>query len=98
MPQNKPARLAELRVGLLVLLALAILVLVIFAVSGDLKFPAFGKTTTVRTDMASVDGLRKGAEVRLSGKKIGSVSEIKFSDQIPSAPNAQNNVEIVMAI
>lgn len=98
MPQNKPARLAELRVGLLVLLALAILVLVIFAVSGDLKFPGFGKTTTVRTDMNSVDGLRKGAEVRLSGKKIGSVSDIKFSDQIPSTPNAANNIEIYMAI
>jgi len=98
MPQNKPARLSELRVGLLVLLALAILVLVIFAVSGDLKFPGFGKTATVRTDMASVDGLRKGAEVRLSGKKIGSVSDIKFSDQIPSSPNSPNTIEIVMAI
>jgi len=98
MPQNKPARLSELRVGLLVLLALAILVLVIFAVSGDLKFPGFGKTATVRTDMASVDGLRKGAEVRLSGKKIGSVSEIKFSDQIPASPNAPNTIEIVMSI
>src|SRR5689334_7190894 len=98
MPQNKPARLSELRVGLLVLLALAILVLVIFAVSGDLKFPGFGKTATVRTDMASVDGLRKGAEVRLSGKKIGSVSEIKFSDQIPAAANSPNTIEIVMSI
>ena len=90
MPQNKPARLAELRVGLLVLLALAILVLVIFAVSGDLKLPGFGKTTIVRTDMPSVDGLRKGAEVRLSGKKIGSVSDIKFSSQIPTTANATN--------
>lgn len=98
MPQNKPARLSELRVGLLVLLALAILILVIFAVSGDLKFPGFGKTTIVRTDMATVDGLRKGAEVRLSGKKIGSVSDINFSSQIPATNNAQNNVEIIMSI
>lgn len=98
MPQNKPARLSELRVGLLVLLALAILVLVIFAVSGDLKLPGFGTTAIVRTDMASVDGLRKGAEVRLSGKKIGSVRDIKFSDQIPTTPNAAGNIEIVMAI
>ncbi len=98
MPQNKPVGLAGLRVGLLVLLALAILVLVIFAVSGDLKLPGFGKTATVRTDMNSVDGLRKGAEVRLSGKKIGSVSDIKFSDQIPSSANAPNNIEIYMAI
>lgn len=98
MPQNKPARLSELRVGVLVLLALAILVLVIFAVSGDLKVPGFSKTTVVRTDMPSVDGLRKGAEVRLSGKKIGSVKEIKFSNQIPSSPDDPNNIEIVMEI
>ena len=71
MPQSKTSRLSELKVGFLVLLALAILVLVIFAVSGDLKIPGFGKKTTVRTEMSSVDGLRKGAEVRLSGKKIG---------------------------
>ena len=101
MPQNKPARLSELRVGLLVLLALAILVLVIFAVSGDLKIPGFGKTTTVRTEMPSVDGLRKGAEVRLSGKKIGSVTAINFSRAIP--PDAQTaaasgNIEIIMEI
>ncbi len=98
MTQNKSARLSELRVGLLVLLALAILILVIFAVSGDLKIPGFGKTTIVRTEMSSVDGLRKGAEVRLSGKKIGSVKEINFSNTIPSDPNAASNIEIVMEI
>ncbi len=98
MPQNKTPRLSELRVGLLVLLALAILVLVIFTVSGDLKVPGFGQTTAVRTEMQSVDGLRKGAEVRLSGKKIGSVKEIKFSNQIPSSADAANNIEIVMEI
>ncbi|MFN0111599.1 MAG: MlaD family protein [Blastocatellia bacterium] len=101
MPQNKTARLSELRVGLLVLLALAILILVIFAVSGDLKIPGFGKTTTVRTEMSSVDGLRRGAEVRLSGKKIGSVKELNFSRAIPAdaqAAAAAGNIEIVMDI
>lgn len=101
MPQNKTARLSELRVGLLVLLALAILILVIFAVSGDLKIPGFGKTTTVRTEMSSVDGLRKGAEVRLSGKKIGSVNDINFSRAIPAdakAASEAGNIEIIMEI
>ncbi|MBS1786422.1 MAG: MCE family protein [Acidobacteria bacterium] len=101
MPQSKTSRLSELRVGLLVLLALAILVLVIFAVSGDLKVPGFGKTTVVRTEMPSVDGLRKGAEVRLSGKKIGSVREINFSRTIPAdakAASEAGNIEIVMDI
>jgi len=98
MAQRKQTSFSELRVGILVLSALAILMLVIFAVSGDIKLPGFSRTTIVRTQMASVDGLRKGAEVRLSGKKVGSVKEIKFSDQIPSASDSQNNLEIVMEI
>jgi phospholipid/cholesterol/gamma-HCH transport system substrate-binding protein len=98
MPQNKPKSISELRVGLLVALAIAILILVIFAVSGDISLPGLTKTTVVKTEMNSVDGLRKGAEVRLSGLKVGSVKDISFSNQIPSDPNAQNNIEVVMEI
>jgi len=98
MAQRKQTSLSELRVGILVISALAILMLVIFAVSGDIKLPGFSKTTIVKTKMASVDGLRKGAEVRLSGKKVGSVKDINFSDQIPADQNSQNNLEIVMEI
>ncbi len=97
MAQRKQASLSELRVGILVLSALAILILVIFAVSGDIKLPGLGGTATVRTRMATVDGLRKGAEVRLSGKKVGSVRQINFG-QIPNSPDSQNNIEIVMEI
>ncbi|MGH9753342.1 MAG: MlaD family protein [Blastocatellia bacterium] len=97
MAQRKQASFSELRVGILVLSALVILILVIFAVSGDIKLPGFDSTATVRTQMANVDGLRKGAEVRLSGKKVGSVREINFG-QIPSSPDSQNNIEIVMDI
>ncbi len=98
MPQHKQASFSELRVGILVLISLAILLLVIFSVSGDIKLPGISKTAIVKTEMASVDGLRKGAEVRLSGKKVGSVKEINFSNQIPNASNAQSNIEIVMEI
>ena len=98
MPQTKQPGLAQLRVGLLVLASLAILIAVIFAMSGDLTLPGFGKKTLIRTEMASVDGLRRGAEVRLSGKKIGSVKQIVFGSQIPQTQDAQNNIEIVMEI
>ncbi len=98
MAQRKQTSFSELRVGILVISALAILMLVIFAVSGDIRLPGFSKTTIVKTEMASVDGLRKGAEVRLSGKKVGSVKDINFSDQIPTEQNAPNNIEIVMEI
>jgi phospholipid/cholesterol/gamma-HCH transport system substrate-binding protein len=98
MPQQKQASLSGLRVGILVMISLAILIFVIFTVSGDIKLPGIGRTAIVRTEMASVDGLRKGAEVRLSGKKVGSVKEINFSRLIPTDQNAQNNIEIVMEI
>jgi phospholipid/cholesterol/gamma-HCH transport system substrate-binding protein len=98
MPQNTQPGLSQLRVGLLVVSAIAILTLVIFAIAGDLTLPGFNKKTIIKTEMASVDGLREGAEVRLSGKKIGSVKSINFSKDIPDNPNAQNNVEIEMEI
>ncbi len=98
MPQSKQHGLSELRVGILVLLSIAILIFVIFTVSGDIKIPGLSRTTIVRTKMASVDGLRNGAEVRLSGKKVGSVRDLIFADQIPSEATAQNNVEIHMEI
>ncbi|MFM8395795.1 MAG: MlaD family protein, partial [Acidobacteriota bacterium] len=63
-----------------------------------LKLPGMNKTTTVRTRMASVDGLREGAEVRLSGKKVGSVRQINFGSEIPKEATAQTNIEIVMEI
>lgn len=96
MPQKKPLSLAGLRVGLLVLASIVSLILVIFAVSGNIKL--FSRKAVVRTYMSSVDGLREGAEVRLSGKEIGSVSAINFGAQIPAAGDSSSNLEIVMEI
>jgi phospholipid/cholesterol/gamma-HCH transport system substrate-binding protein len=96
MPQKKQLSVTGLRVGLLVLASLIILVLVIFSLSGDITL--FSRKTTVKTYMSNVDGLRKGAEVRLSGKQIGSVKEIRFSDQIPASADAGQNLEIIMEI
>ena len=97
MVQKKPLSFSGLRVGLLVLASLIIVILVIFTVSGDLALPFVSRKTTVKTYMARVDGLRKGAEVRLSGKQIGSVKDINFSSQIPASDQA-NNLEVVMEI
>lgn len=96
MPQQKSLSLSGLRVGLLVLASIISIILVIFAVSGDIKL--FGRKTVVKTYMSSVDGLRQGAEVRLSGKEIGSVSKINFSNEIPAAATGGSNLEIVMEI
>ena len=96
MPQPQKSAFAGLRVGLLVLAAIGILILTIFAVSGDITL--FRKKTIVRTFMSNVDGLHKGAEVRLSGVKIGSVTNINFNPQIPADEKAPDLIEIVMEI
>jgi phospholipid/cholesterol/gamma-HCH transport system substrate-binding protein len=96
MPQQKQYSLASLRVGLLVIAAIAVVILVIFTVSGDIRL--FSRSATVKTYLTSVDGLRKGAEVRLSGLKVGSVKEINFTSAIPSDPNQRNFIEVVMEL
>lgn len=96
MPQQQKNSIAGLRVGLLVLAAIGILILTIFAVSGDLTL--FLKKTVVRTFMSNVDGLHKGAEVRLSGMKIGSVKEINLTPKIPTDDKAADLIEIIMEI
>ncbi len=98
MPQKKQYGLSDLRVGLLVLGAIGILILALFAATGDVSLPGFGKKTIVKTYMGNIDGLRKGGEVRLSGVRIGSIKEINFSPQIPQSSDAPNLVEIVMEI
>jgi phospholipid/cholesterol/gamma-HCH transport system substrate-binding protein len=98
MPQKKQYGLSDLRVGLLVLGAIVILILALFAATGDVSLPGFGRKTTVKTYMGNIDGLRKGGEVRLSGVRIGSIKDINFSPQIPQSPEAPNLVEIVMEI
>ncbi len=96
MPQKKSYGLAELRVGLLVLGAIAILILALFTATGDIAL--FNRKTTVRTYMGNIDGLRRGGEVRLSGVRVGSIKEINFNPQIPQSEVAPNLVEIVMEL
>jgi phospholipid/cholesterol/gamma-HCH transport system substrate-binding protein len=96
MAQRKPVSLAGLRVGLLVFASIIIVILVIFSVSGDIRL--FGHKTVVKTHMSNVDGLRNGAEVRLSGKQIGSVSKINFGSQIPSSVDSPTTLEVIMEI
>lgn len=85
-----------MRVGLLTLAAIVILIFTIFAVSGDITF--LQHKTLIRTFMPNVDGLHNGAEVRLSGVKIGKVKEIKFNNKIPASDKALDNIEIIMEI
>jgi phospholipid/cholesterol/gamma-HCH transport system substrate-binding protein len=87
---------AELRVGLLVLAAIAGAIVLILAVSGDITL--FADRITLKTEMSGAEGLKAGDEVRLAGVRVGSVKSVDFSPQIPENMQATAAVVITMSI
>lgn len=81
--------LSELRVGLLVFIALAVLVVLILNASGDLN--PFKSHLHLRARFVDANGLRDGSEVRLAGVKIGKVDRIRLlsPSEVGTGPNPQ---------
>jgi phospholipid/cholesterol/gamma-HCH transport system substrate-binding protein len=73
MAQHKQLTWTELRVGLFVLAATALLVVVIFYVTGA---GALGPKYRLHAFLPEVDGLTIGAPVRLDGVEVGNVEKI----------------------
>jgi phospholipid/cholesterol/gamma-HCH transport system substrate-binding protein len=80
---------SELRVGLLVLIAIAVLILLILNASGTLN--PFASHIRLRARFADANGLRDGSEVRLAGVRIGKVDRIRLlsPSEVGSGPNPQ---------
>jgi len=89
--------LGELRVGLLVLIAIVVLIVLILNASGDLN--PFAGRLHLRARFADANGLREGSEVRLAGVRIGRVDRIRLmtASEVGTAPNPQK-IEVYMAI
>ena len=87
----KKERSAQLKVGIFVLVSIAIFVYGVFTISGQEEL--FEKEYTVKTYFDNTAGLLEGAYVRLSGVGVGSVSSIRFSDD-PSLGKVQVVMEI----
>lgn len=78
MKQSTFITWAELRVGILVVVALVVAALAVMTLGG--RVGAFSKKYPLYTYMPSVSGLRTGAPVRLAGVDVGSVEEVVFID------------------
>jgi phospholipid/cholesterol/gamma-HCH transport system substrate-binding protein len=89
--------LSELRVGLLVLIAIAVLILLILNASGTLN--PFSSKIHLRSRFSDANGLREGSEVRLAGVRIGKVDRIRLlsPSEVGSGPNPQK-VEAFLTI
>lgn len=96
MARGKQITWTELRVGLFVLVALFVLAVGIFYVTGT---GFFGPKYRLITHFPEVAGVSNGAPVRLDGVEIGNVEGIKFSPRTPGrAPDKARNVEVVMRL
>src|SRR6202045_2175930 len=96
MAQNKQLTWTELRVGLFVLAATALLVVVIFYVTGP---SALGPKYRLHAFLPEVDGLTVGAPVRLDGLEIGNVEKMPVAVPKPGEPQAKDrNIRVDMRI
>lgn len=87
MPRTRSLAWAELKIGLLTLLALVITGGLVFTLSGEGGF--FWQRYAIKTVFADVAGLKPGAPVRVAGVDIGSVTSVDFLG---------DRVEVVMEV
>jgi len=79
MPSVKKVRWAQLKVGILAIVALALVGVLIFLMTGDRDF--FGQKVTVYTYLNDAAAIDPGAPVRLNGILIGSIRKVELSGE-----------------
>lgn len=92
MPSQQEVRWSQLKVGVLVLVAVVALIALIFLMSGPTG-GFFSHKVTLRSFFENSAGLKQGAPVNLQGVTIGNVKQIRIVTS-----NKQHPVEVVMSI
>jgi phospholipid/cholesterol/gamma-HCH transport system substrate-binding protein len=99
MPRTKKTvSLSELRVGLLVLVSIAVLIFLVLNASGDIN--PFSKKLHLKARFIDANGLREGSEVRLAGVTVGKVEKIILlpPSDVPNAPRVEALMTIASTI
>src|SRR6185436_18238644 len=76
MPRTRSLAWAELKIGIVSLVAIAVATFFIFLLTGEGGF--FWQRYSIKTVFANVAGLKPGAPVRVAGVEVGSVSDVQF--------------------
>jgi len=96
MAQRRQLTWTELRVGLFVLVALVVIAVGIFYVTGA---GFLGPKYRLRTFFPEVAGVSNGAPVRLDGVDIGNVESIRLAPHAAGrVPDKTRNIEVVMRL
>ena len=78
--KRKIKRTREIRVGLMIIFALAVIVSVVFSIGGQKKM--FGEKTKYRIYFDSTGGLFEGDPVYLTGVEVGNVTKLWFPEEL----------------
>ncbi len=92
MPSRKEIQWSQLRVGALVMAALAVLVLVVLLMNSS-EGGLFSPKLTLRTYFNNAGGLKSGAPVTLEGVTIGNITKIRVVPERNPKP-----VEVTMRV
>jgi phospholipid/cholesterol/gamma-HCH transport system substrate-binding protein len=92
MPTAHKVGWAQLRVGIMALVAMAILGVMIFLLTGNTKL--FSKNEVIYTYMDDSAALAKGAPVRLNGILVGKVQAINLSGETAPQRIIRINLEV----
>jgi phospholipid/cholesterol/gamma-HCH transport system substrate-binding protein len=96
MAQRKQLTWTELRVGLFVLVALLVIAVGIFYVTGS---SFWGPKYQLKTFFPEVAGVSDGAPVRLDGVDIGNVLTVRMTTQTANRPvEKSRNIEVTMRL
>jgi phospholipid/cholesterol/gamma-HCH transport system substrate-binding protein len=99
MPRStRSVTLSQLRVGIFVLVAIAVLIFLILNASGDIN--PFSRKLHLKARFVDANGLREGSEVRLAGVRVGKVERIILLEpsQVPNAPRVEAQMTIDSSI
>lgn len=78
MPSQQEVRWSQLKVGVLVLVSLALLVVLLFLMTSATGMATFERKTLARAYFDNAGGLKVGAPVNLEGVPVGEVSGIRL--------------------
>src|SRR5438067_3831646 len=79
MPRTRSLAWSELKIGVLMIVAVGIAGVLIFSLTGSKGF--FWQRYSLKTRFANVAGLNAGSPVRLAGVEVGSVTRVEFADE-----------------
>ncbi len=86
MPAKQSISYAELRVGIVVAIALTIAMAATIYITREGGLPFLGGQYTVYSYLRDVNGLKVGSPIHLSGVEVGSVNRVEFAEPGDPAP------------